>query len=83
MELRRLYIFIEETYEEGGRHLEKPLRRVAAAGVVRNPCASKYVDDLTELYDISAELGEILARRLLQRWVRIWLIASVKQQSLE
>lgn len=63
MELRRLYLFIEETYEEGGRQLEKPLRRVAAAGVVRNPCASKYVDDLTELYDIGAELGEILSQK--------------------
>ncbi len=63
MELRRLYVFIEETFQEGGRLLVKPLKKIAAAGVVWNPCAGKYVDDLTELSDISAELGEILSQK--------------------
>lgn len=63
MEIRRVYVVVEETNEEGGRALERPLKRVAAAAVVRNPFAGQYVDDLTPLMDMGEELGKVLSAR--------------------
>ena len=40
--------------------MAKPLRRVAAGAVIKNPCAGRYVEDLSELYEIGAELGKLL-----------------------
>lgn len=63
MEIRRVYIIIEETIEEGRRALPKPLKRVAAAAVVRNPFAGEFVDDLTPLMNLGEELGKLLGER--------------------
>ena len=63
MELRRIYTLIDEIFEEGGRALERPLKRVAAAAVIRNPLAGAYHDDLSELMDIGAQLGKLLGER--------------------
>lgn len=63
MKLNRLYTFIEETNTEGGRDLEHPLKRVAVAAVIQNPCAGRYVEDLSELMEIGAELGKLLGEK--------------------
>ncbi len=63
MQLNRIYTFIEETYSEGGRALAIPLKRVAAAAVIQNPFADRFVEDLTDLMDIGAQLGDILSQR--------------------
>ena len=61
--IRKLATFVEETRSEMGRAIEPPTRRAAAVAVIENPCAGKYVEDLSELMDIGEELGELLAQR--------------------
>jgi hypothetical protein len=61
--IRKLATFVEETREEMGRPIEPPTRRSAAVAVIENPCAGKYVEDLSELMAIGEELGELLTQR--------------------
>jgi hypothetical protein len=61
--IRKIAVFVEETRTEMGRKVEPPTRRAAAVAVVENPCAGKYVDDLSELMTIGEELGELLTQR--------------------
>jgi len=61
--IRKLATFVEETRSEMGRAIEPPTRRAAAVAVIENPCAGKYVQDLSELMDIGEELGELLTQR--------------------
>jgi hypothetical protein len=61
--IRKIVTFVEETRTEMGRTLERPTHRAAAVAVIENPCAGKYVEDLSELMEIGEELGEILTER--------------------
>jgi hypothetical protein len=61
--IRKIATFVEETRTEMGRTLERPTRRAAAVAVIENPCAGKYIEDLSELMEIGEELGEILTER--------------------
>src|SRR6266581_1867487 len=61
--IRKLATFVEETCTEMGRAIQPPTRRAACVAVIENPCAGKYVEDLTELMDIGEELGELLTQR--------------------
>jgi hypothetical protein len=61
--LRKIVTIVEELREEGGRFVDPPARRAAAIGVIRNPFAGRYVDDLTELVQIGEALGGVLAAR--------------------
>lgn len=61
--IRKLATFLEETREEMGRAVDPPVRKAAALAVIENPCAGKYVEDLSELMIIGEELGELLTQR--------------------
>jgi len=61
--IRKIAVFLEETHTEMGRAINPPTRRAAAAAVIENPYAGKYVEDLAELMDIGAELGELLTQK--------------------
>ena len=61
--IRKIAVLVEETRTEMGRNVEPPTRRAAAVAVIENPCAGKYVDDLSELMTIGEELGELLSQR--------------------
>src|SRR5215467_13167997 len=61
--IRKLATFVEETCTEMGRTVQPPTRRAAAVAVIENPCAGKYVEDLTALMEIGEELGQLLAER--------------------
>jgi len=63
MKIRKLLIVVEEIQEDGGRRVEKPVRKVAAVAVIENPFAGRFVEDLTELVKTGEELGELLGRR--------------------
>jgi hypothetical protein len=63
MKLNRLYTFIEEVYSEGGRELASPLKRVAVAAVIENPFAGRFEEDLSELMETGAELGQLLGEK--------------------
>lgn len=61
--IRKMVTFLEETRSEMGKPVNPPTRRAAAAAVIENPCAGKYVEDLTELMEIGEELGSLLTDR--------------------
>ncbi len=61
--IRKLATFVEETKTEMGRTVDPPTRRAAAVAVIQNPCAGRYIEDLSELMTIGEELGELLTLR--------------------
>ncbi len=61
--IRKIIVFLEETHTEMGQPVQPPTRRAAAAAVIENPFAGKYVQDLTELTEIGEELGTLLTER--------------------
>jgi hypothetical protein len=66
LEIRKLLTVVEEIRSEGGRADGQPLRKAAAAAVVRNPYAGRsFSEDLSELVAPSAELGSLLGERAL------------------
>mgnify|MGYP000322835607 FL=1 len=61
--IRKIYIVMEETRIENGVVLPKPVRKAAAAAVIKNPYAGRYVDELNLLIDAGDYLGGFLAKR--------------------
>ncbi len=66
MEIRKLVTVVEETRIEMDRSINPATRKAATIAVVKNPFAGKYVEDLTELMDIGAELGGMLGKKCLE-----------------
>lgn len=63
LNLRRWFTLVDQKMMEEGRLAEPPLRKVAAVAVVENPCAGKFVEDLSPLIEGSAALGQFLAQQ--------------------
>jgi Amino acid synthesis len=61
LEVRRLISFCDHKEVEAGKRHEHPLRRVAVVAIVANPYAGRYVEDLKEAIDASADIGQTLA----------------------
>lgn len=61
LDVRRLVTQVEETRREAGRAVEPPARKAVAAAVIANPYAGRYVEDLAPLYELGAEVAELLA----------------------
>jgi len=61
--IRKIATFVEETRREMDREISPPTRKAAAVAVIENPCAGKYVEDLSELMAIGEELGHLLTSR--------------------
>jgi hypothetical protein len=61
--IRKIVTVVEETVTEMGRPVDPPTRRAAAIAVIENPFAGRYVDDLTELFEIGEELGALLTTK--------------------
>ena len=59
--IRKIAVWVEETHTEMGRPIVPPTRKAVA--VIANPFAGRYVEDLTPLIDIGAELGALLGER--------------------
>src|ERR1044071_6256460 len=62
--IRKIATFLEETRNEMGQTIDPPTRRAAAVAVIENPCAGRFVDDLSELMTIGEELGDLLTQRV-------------------
>jgi len=62
-DIRKLMTVVDEIHLEMGRPVDPPTRRAAAVAVIRNPFAGQYVEDLTGLMEIGAELGGLLSAR--------------------
>lgn len=61
--IRKIAVWVEETHQEMGRKISPPTRQAVAVAVIANPFAGRYVEDLTLLMDIGAELGGLLGAR--------------------
>jgi len=61
--IRKIVMFMDETHLEMGKEISPATRRVTAVAVIENPFASRYQEDLTELMDIGAQMGELLGNR--------------------
>lgn len=57
MKFRKIVTSIEDIFAEGLAEAAKPIRRVTVAAVIKNPLAGRYVEDLSPLFEIGAELG--------------------------
>lgn len=63
LKIRKTAVWVEETHIEMGREISPPTRKAVAVAVIANPFAGEYVEDLTPLMDIGAELGKLLGER--------------------
>lgn len=61
--IRKIVTLVDETLTEQGQTISPPVRRAAAVAVIANPFAGIYQEDLSDLMDIGAELGGLLAER--------------------
>ncbi len=61
--IRKLAVWVEETHREAGKTITPATRKAVAAAVIANPFAGQYVEDLTLLMDIGAELGGLLGEK--------------------
>src|SRR3989442_2772474 len=65
MDIRRLLVLRDTVNHEGGLPARKPVTRVAACAVIRNPLAGLAREDLGELVPFGEELGTLLVREAL------------------
>jgi len=62
-EIRKFVTFIEETRTEIGQKIDPPTRQCAAVAVIKNPYAGRYSEDLPDLEEAGAYLGDELGQR--------------------
>lgn len=60
--IRKTQVIVETTHSDIGRAVDPPTRKAAAIAVIENPCAGKYVEDLSVLMEIGEELGGYLGK---------------------
>jgi hypothetical protein len=65
VQCRKTVLVIEQIRHDGGPVLAQPLRKGAAAAIVNNPFAGRYVEDLVEWMESLRPLGIELAETLL------------------
>ena len=63
LSIRKIVVQSEEIHREGDREIKWPTLKVVAAAVIDNPFAGSYVEDLEPLYDLGAEVSQILAEK--------------------
>ena len=61
--VRKIVVVMDEIHREMGREISPPTRRAAAVAVIANPFAGSYVEDLSDLIEIGAEMGDLLGRK--------------------
>ncbi|RED44815.1 amino acid synthesis family protein [Aestuariispira insulae] len=65
LEIRKIVTAIDETFIEGGKAAEKPLKMIAVAAVVKNPWAGEFYEDMQPVIRAHApQLGERLVAEL-------------------
>ncbi len=66
MNIRKTILTRETVHAESGRSAARPISRAAAIVVITNPFEGRFVDDLSALYDLGAQLGEQLMPELVK-----------------
>jgi hypothetical protein len=65
-EIRKIVTLREVVYSELGHQATRPVVRAVGIGVIRNPFAGRWVEDLRELFEAGAALGERLMPHLVE-----------------
>jgi hypothetical protein len=65
MDVRRIFVVKDTVHAEGGLPAIRPVTRVAACAVIRNPLAGQTTDNLDVLIPYGTELGERLVKECL------------------
>lgn len=60
---RKIITVIEETRLEMGKAISPPTRKSAAIAIIENPYAGRFEEDLSQLFEVGAELGHELGKR--------------------
>ena len=60
MEIRKKILIRETILADGNWQACEAITRIVAIGVLQNPFAGRFVEDLSPLFDIGCELGEQL-----------------------
>lgn len=63
VDIREMFSTIQTINFEGFTPTEKPITRIVVAGVIKNPYAGAYSENLDELIEAGYELGEILTKK--------------------
>ena len=63
MEIRKLVTIVEDIFADGEKGADRPVRKVAAIAVIRNPWAGVFRESLDDLIGSGEELGRILGDR--------------------
>jgi len=63
MEIRKIVTIVEEVFIEGEKKVERPIKKVAALAVIKNPFAGLYEENLDTLINVGEELGKILGEK--------------------
>lgn len=64
MNVRKIILLREETLAEAGEPLARPVHRAVGLAVVENPFAGRFVEDLSPLFEVGREVGELLMTRV-------------------
>jgi hypothetical protein len=65
VEVRKRVLFVEDIFHEGGQVAAIPYRRAAILGVIRNPFAGRYVEDIVGFSEDLKPLGLEMAKALI------------------
>ena len=65
-EIRKIITLREVVYSELGRKAARPVVRAVGIGVIRNPFAGRWAEDLRQLFEAGAALGERLIPELVK-----------------
>lgn len=66
VKLRKYVGMVDETLHDGGPDLTKPVRKAVVGGVVANPFAGRYVEDLRPMVQALEPLAIELTKRLMK-----------------
>jgi len=65
-DIRKIITFRETILEEMGQRLDDKITRAAGLAVVRNPLAGSFEQDLTPLFEIGREIGDLLSEQVVE-----------------
>jgi hypothetical protein len=65
MQARKILITKESIYSDAGRDSTRAITHVIGLAVIANPCAGRFVEDLSPLFDIGAAIAERLAPEMI------------------
>jgi len=69
MNIRKTIVVEERIYGEGSGSCVSPVTRIAGIGIIENPFAGNFIEDLSELFDFGEQLGRQLMETMLPRLV--------------